>query len=281
MISSNWRRLAALMFSGAAAVISALWIAICAAAPEFIWQGLRIGLGHLTRADLFSGLLLGLILAFFVEPLIRHTNYLLGSDTHRVTRESRNPLFTAALSFAFALVSVCVHDAMIAFVSGRGAANMQGSGLQAAIALTIAWSIVPFAITLAWSSMRSRWFRVPIGTIAAASAGFAGWLFSWSVQEVVTTTIPCLLILGFGYRRILREPKLGVFKRCARVVFFTAAGWLSVALLFDAVLGRFDLDQAARYSAAHFWMDVRFYLGWAIGLVFAPSPFDSLRGGKT
>jgi hypothetical protein len=197
MASLHRRRPAALMLFGAAAVISALWVAICSAAPEFIWQGLRIGLRHFSRADLFSGLLLGVILAFFVEPLIRQTENLLGPGSRHVTHEPRDPIFTAALSLAFALVSVCVHDAMISFVSGHGVADMQGSGLQAAIELTTAWSIVPFAITLAWSSARSRWFRVPIGVIAAVSVGIAGWLFSWSAQEVITTTIPCTRL---GYR---------------------------------------------------------------------------------
>jgi hypothetical protein len=31
-----------LLFFGLVALISAFWVAICAAAPEFIWQGLRI-----------------------------------------------------------------------------------------------------------------------------------------------------------------------------------------------------------------------------------------------
>ena len=53
-----------------AALISALWIAICAAAPEFIWQGFWIALGHLSSADLVSALLIGVILAFFVDPLM-------------------------------------------------------------------------------------------------------------------------------------------------------------------------------------------------------------------
>jgi hypothetical protein len=257
------------MFTLSVTLISAFWIAICAASPEFIWQGLRVGLGHFTRADLLSALLLGLILAFFVEPLIRLTGDLLGPAADRAARKPRNPLFTASLSLGFALVSVCVHDAMTAFVSVRGTGSIGGgSGLAAAIALTTAWSIVPFAITIAWLSVRSRWLRVPAGIIGGASAGIAGHLFSWSGQEVITTTIPCLLILGLGYRRVTEEPKRRAFVRCAPVVALVGAGWLIIALLLDIILS----DQAKLYTAAQFWVDARFYLGWALGLTLAPSP---------
>jgi hypothetical protein len=259
------------------AIISALWIAICAASPEFIWQGLRVGLGHFTRTDLLSALLLGLILAFFVEPLIRRTGDLLGTAADRAARESRNPLFAVGLSLGFALVSVCVHDAMTTFVSGRGTGNTGGSGLAAAIALTTAWSIVPFAITLAWLSVDSRWLRVPMGIIGGASAGIAGLLFSWSGPEVVSTTIPCLVILGLGYRQVIHRSKQRAFARCAPIVALVGAGWLTIALLLDTFL----TDQAKLYTAAEFWVDLRFYLGWALGLTLAPLPSSGVSDRTT
>jgi cytochrome c biogenesis protein CcdA len=96
------------MLAGSVALIAAFWVAICAAAPEVIWQGLRIAVGHLTRADLLSALLLGLILAFFVEPLLRRTGDFFGPSRRASAEERRNPLFTAGLSLAFALVwSAC------------------------------------------------------------------------------------------------------------------------------------------------------------------------------
>ena len=54
----------------AAALVSALWIATCAVAPEFIWQGLKIFIGHATGADLLSALLIALIFVFFIEPVL-------------------------------------------------------------------------------------------------------------------------------------------------------------------------------------------------------------------
>jgi hypothetical protein len=32
------------------------------------------------------------------------------------------------------------------------------------------------------------------------------------------------------------------------------------------------LDQFKLYSSFHFWMDARFYMGWSLGLLLAPSP---------
>ena len=269
--------------ASAAALISALWIAICAAAPEFIWQGLRIGLGHFTRADLLSALLLGLILAFFVEPLMRRIGDLFGYEPHRDAPQPRNALFTASLSLSFALASVGVHHALTAFVSDRGADHMAGasSGLAAAIALTAQWGIVPCAVTLAWLSVHWGWLKVPMGIIGAASAGIAGWLFSWSGLEVITTTIPCLLILGLGYLRITRQPRRPNFAHCAPSVALVAAGWLTIALLLHALLGFYHLDQFKLYAAGDFWMGVRFYFGWTLGLVLAPSPYDAIADTTT
>jgi hypothetical protein len=274
-IRSLWQRFSPLALAGPAALISACSIAICAAAPEFIWQGLRIALSHFTRTDLLSALLLGIILAFFVEPLIRRIGDLLGEVRYRHARERHNALFTASLSLSFALVSVCVHDAMTAFVSNRGAESGAASGLAAAIALTTAWAMVPCAISLAWLSVGCGWLRVPMGIIGATSTGIAGWLFSWSRHEVITTAVPCLLILGLGYRQVTTERLGHALARCAPIVALVATSWLTIVLLLDALLGFFHLLQFKLYTAADFWVDVRFYLGWTLGLMLAPSLYDA------
>ena len=48
----------------------AIWVAVCAAAPELIWQGLLLIAHHFTLLNLYAIILIGLILAFFVEPLM-------------------------------------------------------------------------------------------------------------------------------------------------------------------------------------------------------------------
>src|SRR5271154_814251 len=105
-------RLASVTFAGASALSASFWISICAAAPEFIWQGARLTLGHITRVELLSGLLIGLVLAFFVEPVIERVRHLSLPARHDgITDDKpRYPLFTAGVALVFALVSVCLHE---------------------------------------------------------------------------------------------------------------------------------------------------------------------------
>jgi hypothetical protein len=62
--------------AGIAATVSALSIAICAAALELVWQGLLLTSRHISRVDLLSALLIGLVLAFLVDPLMERIRYL-------------------------------------------------------------------------------------------------------------------------------------------------------------------------------------------------------------
>ena len=269
-----------MVYAVTAALISALWIAICAAAPEFIWQGFWIALGHLSSADLVSALLIGVILAFFVDPLMGQLQDLLrrARSPERRDGTQHNPLFRVSVSLAFALASVCVHDAMSAFATDR-AAGLGGAeaGLAPAIELTVGSAIVPFAVTLAWLSVRNRWLALPTGIIGGASSCIAGWLFSWSAREVIATTIVCLFILGLGYREIIREPGGDIFARCARRVAFVATIVFATALLLDVAFQFLGVEQFKLYSLSLFWVDVRFYMGWTLGLLLAPSPYTGKK----
>ncbi len=271
------RAVAPPMLLAASALIAAFWVAICAAAPEFIWQGLGLAWHHVTRTELLSALLVGFVLAFFVEPLM---DRLRGQRRgHSGSRTSGTALFTAALSLVFALASIALHDAMTAFVSEHEQA-VHG-GLADAISLTMAWAIVPFAVTLAWLCLPNRWLAIPVGIIAAVSPCIAGWLFAWSLRSVFTTAVPSLVILGLGYRQTaLRPARIGL-ARHVRTVASVAIIWLPMALLVDLLLGWFRLDQFKLYSSFNFWMDARFYLGWSLGLLLAPSPHLSTADGRS
>ena len=102
-----------------AVVMAAVWVSICAAAPEFLWQGLRLALGHVSRTELLAALLIGVVLAFFIEPLMERLRALLSRADHPHAPPDRlhDALFTAGLSLAFALTSVFLHEAMTAFVN--------------------------------------------------------------------------------------------------------------------------------------------------------------------
>jgi hypothetical protein len=259
-----------------AVVISAFWVSICAAAPEFIWQGLHLAVEHLNRTELLGALLIGLVLAFFVEPVMERIRDLLSRPRHQQRSDHRPPnaLFAASLALAFALTSVCLHEAMTAFVSERGGAPAApDAGLAAGIELTVAWAIVPFAITIAWLSIGTRWLAVPAGIVAAVSSAVTAWLFAWPVESAVTGTLPCVIILGLGYRHMLRTPGQRALARCARSVACVAATWLIMAMVFDAAMPLVHLDRFELYDAASFWMDVRFYIGWTFGLTLAPPPY--------
>ena len=271
-------RLAEVVSTCTAVVTSSLWIAICAAAPEFIWQGLRIVFDHLSWTDLASVLMIGLILAFFVEPLMERMRGMLHRPPHQESSHGApyNAMFTAVLSLAFALISVCVHDAISAFVSGRSDGHTSAdTGLAEAIMLVAAWAFVPFAVTLAWLSVRCRWTAVPMGVIGGASPCIAGWLFSWSAQTVITTIIPYLVLLAAGYRQITKERGQYAFVRCSQSVALVATIWLVIAWLFDTFLAFDHLERLQLHNGVRFWMDVRFYLGWTLGLVLAPFPFNN------
>lgn len=280
-LASLWRPSVAGLFAGTSALAAALWIAISCAAPEFIWQGLRIALAHPSWTELFSALLIGLILAFFVEPIMERIRDLLRPSKHEPDDDEapRHALFTAVLSLAFALASVCLHDAITAFVSGHGDGHSAAEqALADGIRLATEWAFVPFAVTLAWLSVWHRWFRLPMGVFGGAASLLAGWLFGWQWQSVVTTSIPCLAILGLGYRRLLQEPEQHGFARYARVVALVATVWFAAALLFDAALTFYAADHLALYDATDFWTDVRFYIGWVLGLTLAPWPYRRPAG---
>jgi len=254
---------------GATALICSLWISICAAAPEFIWQGIKIALAHPSWADFLAALLIGLILAFFIDPIMDRLRDLLRRQPRQDGRDGRRgALFTAFVSMAFALASVSLHDAMTEFVSAKDDPSGE-VGLIAGILLTTAWAMVPFFIALAWQSANNRWLAPPFGVLAAASPCVAGWLFSWSLQSTILTLAPCLLILYFGYRRAVKTPSELALARCAPIVAAVAAGWLVSTWLVDFGLARFGAAFRL-YSSVDFWIDARFYLGWTLGLFVAP-----------
>jgi len=90
---------------------------------------------------------------------------------------------------------------------------------------------------------------------------------------VFTTAVPSLVILGLGYRWMALRPGHGGLARHVRTVGWLAIVWLPMALLVDLLLGWFRLDQFKLYSSFNFWADARFYLGWSLGLLLAPSPY--------
>jgi len=254
------------------AVVFALWIAICAAAPELIWQGLAISFAHEKDFEVFSPLLFGLMSVFFIEPLL-HRGRALIEGHHAAPDDVRpwSPLYRFVVGFVFGLVAMFIHEAFAAFLNGEPGAHA-GGGAQAAIQITLSWALVPFAIALAWQAARRIWSAVPLGILAAASSAFAGWAFGWSLVETLTTAIPCLAIQAVGYRKRRWRDGRFDFSRPLRATAIVAAIWLILAFAFDFYARAKEPELAHLYDWDSVLIDARFYFGWCLGLLLVPSP---------
>jgi hypothetical protein len=93
--------------------------------------------------------------------------------------------------------------------------------------------------------------------------------------------IPCAIVLALGYRAIAKPPANRAFARCARIVAVVGAGWIGAALVIDAVLGFFHLNPFKLYSASDAFADMRFYLGWTLGLLLTPYAAREATGPAT
>jgi hypothetical protein len=224
------------------------------------------------------------VLAFLVDPLMERIRSALSrGQPHEAVSVSneRNPLFSTCLGIAFAFVTVCLHSALTSFVSGpQGHAGADLAALEAAVRLTAAWALVPFFVTLAWISARRWWVKVPFGIVAATSPLFVGWLFSWAWQTMVITAVPCVAILLLGYRQVLREPRQFGFAPYARTVVLVAAIWLAATAAVEVILYSLAIDPLRFSGFLELWIDARFYLGWALGLLMTPFPFHTGLDGS-
>ena len=259
-----------LVSAGSAAFIGALAVATCAAAPEFIWQGLKIVATHLSSATLVSAALVALLLVFFVEPILERLRGWLSNAPETPRGARRHLAIAAAIGFFIALVSVGLHDAMATFT--EGGEEGRNVGLERAVTVAISWGAVPFAIALAWQAITRRYLAILFGILAAASSFVAGWWFDWGLTTTLTTAIPCLLIQGVGYRRARTSTHDVSFERYAPTLAFVAVAWLLFSPAYDAIVDLVKGRWTPLYSAADYFVDVRFYIGWFVGLLLTRAP---------
>lgn len=200
---------------------------------------------------------------------------MLGGAPHNDVQEEdglgRTVVFRAALGVSFAVVSVCLHEAMTTYLVVKDASHGASGGAAAGLQLTMAWALVPVAVTLAWLTARD-WFSIAVGALAAASPIIAGVLFDWGAEAIVTTMVPSAFILGLGYRVMSDKEGARAYRGCAAVVALTAAVWLLIARIVDTVLQARGLGQFDLYTSPDFWVDFRYYVGWTLGLLLAPYP---------
>ncbi|MDR5856357.1 hypothetical protein P9239_22005 [Caballeronia sp. LZ062] len=247
----------------------ALWVAVCAASPEFLWQGLISLFGHFSLTDAAAALLIGAILAFFVDPVLERLRALGEDSTH--ARPGKSPAFAACEALSFAVVAVCVHEAITVYVAASHANAQASENLAKAVAQALQWAAMPFAITLAWLAARGpRRTAWPAAVLAVVTGYLCGRLFEWEGRVIATTLIPSALILIAGCAIVREQWDPSTFHRCARATAVVALTWLAVTGALQLALWLAHVQSFRIYTSAEFWSDLRFYIGWVTGLVVAP-----------
>ncbi|GFZ96803.1 hypothetical protein ISN74_05345 [Dyella caseinilytica] len=245
------------------------WVAVCSVAPEFIWQGLLSIVRHFDSITAASALLVGSIVAFFVEPL---TERLRAMRLH-VTHRHRTPAHATLAAFGFAVLAVCMHEAITSFVATASADHRAEDSLFYALSEVFQWAWIPFVTTVAWLyAGRSRWISWPALLLAALSVLAIGFVWQWAIQDTFTTIIPCASILVAGYVAMHRSSIQPGLSRCTRLTAWIAMIWLAVAGLLQLGLSLFAHRSGYIYSWMEYAIDFRFYVGWVIGLMVAPRP---------
>ena len=264
----------------------AAWVSVCAAAPEFIWQGLMLLLGHFSLQNVYSIILIGLILTVFVEPILERARDGRWTSEHRNTRSL---LLTAPIAFTFGLVAVGLHECMTAFLGSNPAVpGSHEDGVVRGVNLILEWALIPAAVTLAWFGGR---LRPPLRIMAAFCAGLwvvgVSWIYDWPIRDIVMTSTPSLVLIVIGQRYVAREWNEKTFCNLGiRLLAFISA-WMALTLLLQAGLRLTGIVNLDIYEFSYIGDDIRFYLGWAIGLAIAPNPLppharvDGKRGMAT
>jgi hypothetical protein len=247
----------------------ALWVAVCAASPEFIWQGLLSLFSHFLPRDAVTALLIGAILAFFVEPILVRLH---GPGDH--SSHQKTPAFATCEALAFAFVAVCMHEAITGYVAAGHAHTQASENLVRALTQVVEWAAIPFLVTIAWIAARGpRWLAWPTAGAAAIASYASGVALGWNLRELLTTLIPSMLILIAGHQ----QWKAATFKRCARITAMIALVWLVAAGALQTVLSVAHVTSFQIYDTTNFFVDMRFYIGWVTGLVVAPALVDAPR----
>ena len=246
----------------------AAWVSVCAAAPEFIWQGLLLLISHFTLQHAYPIFLIGLILTVFVEPLLERAREGRWTPEHR---NRRSLLFTAPIALIFGLVAVGLHESMLAYLADGHPQSPEG--IRKAVALILEWASIPLAVTLAWFGARlNGWLPAVVAIAAAVWIVSMVLLFAWPLHDVLITAIPCITIIPLGQRYIRQNWQEHTFRNLAIGLAGFTAAWQLLTLLIGVALRMMGTTDYSLYSSGGFWEDFRFYLGWAIGLALAPNP---------
>jgi hypothetical protein len=258
----------------------ALWVAICAAAPELIWQGLLRLAGHFTLFNLYAITLIGLVLAFFIEPIMERIRSRRWDTGHQKTE---GLLMTAGFAFGFGVAAVCLHEGLGAYLGAtEHIPDARQERLVEAVDLILQWACIPFAVTLAWFVARLGRAAAWVG--GALTIGWTvaiGWFFEWAPRDIIMVVIPTLMVVVLGARYVRAEWSRQIFRRIAIGASVIFACFTFSALAAQGVLWLCGVRSWHIYTLAEFSSDIRFYLGWSLGLMIAPNPVAASQNDPT
>jgi hypothetical protein len=149
------------------------------------------------------------------------------------------------------------------------------------------WASIPAAVTATWfvAGTVPR-LALPATVLTCAWIVLAGILYDWGWQVVTTSAIPCCLLTILGTRLVLRRWDSGTMPSLARLTARVTLIWLVLAPLADWIVTHLGGPTLDFYTTEAVGDDLRFYLGWCLGLFVAPNPVpddeaDEPRGGSS
>jgi hypothetical protein len=254
----------------------ASWVAVCSASPELIWQGFLTVLHHFDQTTVGSALLVGAVVAFFVEPLTER----LRARRIKLTHKHKTTTHATFAAFGFAVLAVLIHDAISTYVATTDEGAHAKDKLVYAITEVSQWVWIPFVVTTAWLCAHlTRWVAIPILLLALIAILSIGFVFDWNGADIFTTTVPCVCILFGGFYLMRKHSDQRALWRCTTMTAAIAIIWLASMGFLQAILSLFAVKSMSVYAWSEYTIDCRFYLGWLIGLAVAPNPTG--HGGLT
>lgn len=255
-------------------LLVSLWAGICASVPEVIWQGGKLLVAHGEPVQfLITSVLVGLMLAFFVEPLIERLKARSWIVHHGGTSRT---FVTILVSVLFGMVTVCIHQCIETLLHSHSVTDSHAhetSGLQAAIRIAVQWSFIPTIVTATWFiGLRNRrlgnWLS-PIACLVAlvVTAGPFGWhIYNALASSVVALITSTVVLNPPGGREMIAR-----IRSDPLVLSLTAGLCFAVCTIVLATVNNYVVK--IDYDGLDYIEDARFYIGWTLGLSFLPAPY--------
>ncbi|NEU13986.1 hypothetical protein G3T14_17890 [Methylobacterium sp. BTF04] len=251
-----------------------VWVGICAAVPEIIWQGGKLLLDHGEIEEfLISALLVGMMLAFFVEPLTERIKARSWSAHHHAQGWT---FVTILVAILFGMVTVCIHQCIDTLLHNKSTSSLQETtGLHEAIRIVVQWAFIPTIFTIVWFiGLKNR----RLGNLLIFFASILVMLvtklgFQWHIYNAASSTIvgalASLLVINFAsWGRFFYAS--GNYHLSISAGFCFGLCTLIIMFINYYVI---KID----YDGLDYGEDARFYLGWALGLSFLPDLYRKTK----